>query len=423
MGMASACSDLYLRVLEWACDGVIVEPVRFFGVVVGTLAASFLAAAARPVRQRLWLLLTTLAAFLTSGWSASRRLAAARAAVSPQGRGPWLAVKPRVPPDYALRMQSAIGSMPVIVCANLKGGVGKTTLTANLAASFAKKKQGQKPVPAIDLDFQGSLSSMLFAGTHWRPNNGEESPASQSISGAQTKDFLVTHSRPAMWPADPESERPVVQVIQRLEGVSAFYDLAEVEDRLRLLWSIADEERDIRYFLYELLHNDSLRNKFSMVLIDAPPRLTTACIQALVASTHLVIPTIADELSAEAVAYFGNQLIRYEELWPHLAVLGIIGTMVDFKQTHQQPALTGAGDRLQRALAGCHGRLDAVRKAGMRFEFPPERCVPGRASLGRTAGKGIAYAALGYDKEGREIRGIFDEVADEIMNRMKVCES
>src|SRR5262249_14399561 len=48
---------------------------------------------------------------------------------------------------------------PVLSILNRKGGVGKTTLTANLGAAFAAK--GYK-VLLVDLDLQGSLSSMFM---------------------------------------------------------------------------------------------------------------------------------------------------------------------------------------------------------------------------------------------------------------------
>jgi AAA domain len=282
--MALECADLHFPLVVRTCENIFAAPEHFAAYV----AVSLIVLAIRPVREWLGKWARAFWNYITSGWSAARRLAVARDSVSTNSTGPWLAIKPQAPSQYTLRMQSAVGTFPVVVSANLKGGVGKTTITANIAASFAKNKfkQNPKPVLAIDLDYQGSLSSLMFAGVPWRPSDSDLSPASHSVAGHPKQDWLVVSSRPATWVENPDSEEPKVRQIPRLEGISAFYDLAETEDRLRLLWAIAEEKRDIRYFLYELLHNDALRNKFSMVLIDAPPRLTTSCIQALVASTH-----------------------------------------------------------------------------------------------------------------------------------------
>jgi Mrp family chromosome partitioning ATPase len=84
-------------------------------------------------------------------WYATRCLNRARESVAEGGKGPWLSIRRDEPAQYKLRMESALGTLPVIICANLKGGVGKTTITANIAAKFAKMKE--KPVLAIDLDY------------------------------------------------------------------------------------------------------------------------------------------------------------------------------------------------------------------------------------------------------------------------------
>jgi hypothetical protein len=79
----------------------------------------------------------------------------------------WMRV-PTKPEGYHERIQQSI---PIMVLANLKGGVGKTTIAANLAAYFETQKKER--VLAIDLDYQGSLSSMLLP----EPYNRQPRPA------------------------------------------------------------------------------------------------------------------------------------------------------------------------------------------------------------------------------------------------------
>ena len=194
-------------------------------------------------------------------------------------------------------------------------------------------------------------------------------------------------------------------------GISAFYDLARTENRVMIEWIIGDAVRDVRYRLAELLHHDEVRNAFDIVLIDAPPRLTTACIQALCASTHVLIPTGADDLAADAVGYFGNQLKAHEDLWPHLKIAGIVGTMG--RTINHGYALKTAGDALwseiQHANMGLRSRRDLVMKT----------TVPHRAALGQLAGKGIAYASPRRSAGARAIRDLFDRLGREVESRLQ----
>ena len=66
---------------------------------------------------------------------------------------------PSVETADALRRSRA----KVLVVANLKGGVGKTTIVTNLAAYFALKRRLR--VLVIDLDYQGSLTGMMLTAT------------------------------------------------------------------------------------------------------------------------------------------------------------------------------------------------------------------------------------------------------------------
>ena len=129
-------------------------------------------------------------------FSCCRRIRKANNAVAADGNGLWLEFKPKPPQDYRARMR---GSIPIMVIANLKGGVGKTTLAANLTASYAARAAGGgsgKPVLAIDLDYQGSLSAMMLTDVQRLPAGGELSKASQLISGQHDGRWLVNAAIP-----------------------------------------------------------------------------------------------------------------------------------------------------------------------------------------------------------------------------------
>ena len=156
-------------------------------------------------------------------------------------------------------------------------------------------------------------------------------------------------------------------------GISAFYDLARTENRVMIEWIIGDAVRDVRYRLAELLHHDEVRNAFDIVLIDAPPRLTTACIQALCASTHVLIPTGADDLAADAVGYFGNQLKAHEDLWPHLKIAGIVGTMG--RTMNHGYALKTAGDALWSEIQHANDGPSKQARSCDEDDCPTQGCI------------------------------------------------
>ena len=100
-----------------------------------------------------------------------------------EGEGIWLTRPIHQPDEY----KSNVKRSKILAIANLKGGVGKTTLAANLGAYLAK--DWHKRVLLIDLDFQGSLSSMAFAGKDWLEGRAS-SLATRLISGDIRPDFL-----------------------------------------------------------------------------------------------------------------------------------------------------------------------------------------------------------------------------------------
>lgn len=251
--------------------------------------------------------------------------------------GVWISRPPMRPPNY---LASFDASIPIITFGNLKGGVGKTTVAANVAGLLAM--QGED-VLLIDFDFQGSLSSMMLGERRnaRRPRDGELSLASQLLLGAGDGQWLVAN---ATWEAH-----------EKLYAVPAFYDLARIENRLLVEWLLEPGAKDQRYRLHTILQSMDVQRRYSIVIIDAAPRLTASTIQALCASTHIIIPTVMDQLSAEAVKTFVTEIetLRGRDqdgLCPRLRHLGVVGNMLPGGQaTWHVPTVNALGDALRGA--------------------------------------------------------------------------
>lgn len=218
-----------------------------------------------------------------------------------------------VPPDQDRFLPLSFRRTPILSLMNLKGGVGKTTLAANLGATFAAA--GHR-VLLIDLDHQSSLSSMCLTAS-------EKQEVERS--GLSIDDFFRNAS------GLDSLERNVVKLASpefsdRLYLAPATEHLADVENQLQFRWQAGVTLRDPRLLLRDALHDQHLASRYDLVLIDCPPRLTTACVNALAASDYLLIPVLLQDPSVEAVP----RLLAWLKLFQttccaHLDVLGIIG--------------------------------------------------------------------------------------------------
>jgi cellulose biosynthesis protein BcsQ len=275
-------------------------------------------------------------------------------------------------------------------------------------------------VLAIDLDFQGSFTATAMSKAD-RDNTLEA-----EIEGGISKASHLIDDKDAFWLRNVTEN---VDGVTRARIVPTYYSLASTENRVMIEWLIGHRRDDIRYQLTKILHDDEIQRKFDIIIIDAPPRLTTGCVQALAACTHVLIPTVLDEMSAEAVGAFANQLRVHQEIWPHLRIVGVVGTMTENNTVkdellREEPlkdfealSLVSVRDALAVALE------DASRPLRGASLLPLECFIPSKAELGRLAGHGIAYAASGNSAVLQEIRQSFDRLGDEIDRRIAASKS
>lgn len=276
----------------------------------------------------------------------------------------------------------------VLVVANAKGGVGKTTVAANLAACLSARLP--KPILLVDLDFQGSLSSMSIVLESSRvPAPGHPSRAAQLVGDTLSARDLF--------------QMPHATGLPNVLVVPAFYDLAREENRRMLGWLI-DASADPRFALARLLSSPEVQNHFGLIIIDCAPRFTTGTIQALAAGSHLLIPTILDGPSAEAVATFVGQVETFRDagLCSKIEYVGVLSTM-------EIP--TAKNTAARKSLE------DQLRTVTCADGFCPPRLLPVglaastdiRRAYGR--GRGIAYNNLRTTPASTKVKRAIDQLA------------
>jgi chromosome partitioning protein len=190
----------------------------------------------------------------------------------------------------------------VIVLANQKGGVAKTTTTLNLGVAF--KEQGFN-VLLIDLDPQGNLT--MSQGLN--PDTIEQSMF----------DVLV-------------HRLPMEQVIETREvdiAVSSI-DLAGADMALS---SQIGRERALEKALAPV------KDRYDYIFIDTPPSLGLLTINAFVAATGVIVPVQTEYLSLRGLVQLENTLSMVREnLNPKVGIVGIVPTMFDKRLAHSREA-------------------------------------------------------------------------------------
>jgi len=188
----------------------------------------------------------------------------------------------------------------VIVLANHKGGVTKTTSTANLGAMFA---EAGRRVLIVDCDPQANLSE-AFGWT-------------EEVPGERLED-LLTHPDAAHRYTPPPALQPDVapelawrELLRIIPSTDA---LADVAADLPGIVGVGYENR-----LGEVL--GPLRSQFDVVLLDTPPGRGNLSGMAVLAADGLLIPALAADLDVRGA---GKLYDLVEGEIPGLRILGVL---------------------------------------------------------------------------------------------------
>jgi cellulose biosynthesis protein BcsQ len=200
-----------------------------------------------------------------------------------------------IPPFRRLEERKA----PIIAVLNLKGGVGKTTLTANLGAALWSQQPARR-VLLVDLDYQANLS-LSCLGTDALSRLGDQNPARRGQDPVRLVQELFRQDSCDSMQVFHCIE-PILDDQKRLTPgaiLACDSSLAVAETHALMKWLLGEWKTDLRFVLRKALHSDQIQSRYDFILLDCPPRLTTACINALTACDYVLIPVILDTKSTE----------------------------------------------------------------------------------------------------------------------------
>ncbi|HEX5055310.1 MAG TPA: ParA family protein [Gammaproteobacteria bacterium] len=242
----------------------------------------------------------------------------------------------------------------ILVIANQKGGVGKTTTSINLAASLAATNN---TVLLVDLDPQGNAT--MGCGVDKREI--DNSICEVLLGECRIEDAI--HQLPEL----------------KFDLLPANSDLTAAE--VALMGQQEGRERRLKDSLA------AVHNRYQYIIIDCPPSLNMLTLNALVAGSGVLIPMQCEYYALEGLTALIQTIEKVRGVNPELKIEGLLRTMYDPRNNLAQDVSAQLKDHFNEQL------YRTIIPRNVRLAEAPSHGKP-VIQYDRTSSGALAYLAL-----------------------------
>ncbi|MFT8479371.1 ParA family protein [Gluconobacter oxydans] len=230
----------------------------------------------------------------------------------------WENNKEPIPDDVAHVLTSLVSNQTqvarVVVMANQKGGVGKTTSSLNLA--YALKTLGCR-VLLVDMDPQATATIGLLAGQHVEAYHQGKTSAQLILNDKPIGDVIL----------HPDDVPEELQLPYDL--IASHIELSETDSRREPGFDVA---------LREAI--DSVKTAYDWVVVDAPPNLGMLTWMSLAAGDEVIVPVRTEPYDTMGVGLIMGTISKIQRrLNPGLRLSGILPTQYNARKSVDREVL------------------------------------------------------------------------------------
>jgi len=183
---------------------------------------------------------------------------------------------------------------------NMKGGVGKSTLTVNLAWHIAMKTNNSHKVLVVDLDPQFNTSQYMLGINKYEKIIKNDTPTIWNIFEQLTN----VPGKKSVGAIDPKS---VIQNVLKFSNDPGKIDL--IPSRLELAYSVKNPTNK-EYLLSKLI--SKIESEYDLILFDCPPTESLLTTAAYHSSDYIVVPVKPEFLSSIGLPLLARSLEEYK---------------------------------------------------------------------------------------------------------------